>query len=330
MSKMELYLRTLGDPGFQEGVGADLGIYQSTVSKTINEVASKIVRRKGMWIRFPLTPNELEEAKRGWHMPDAIGAVDCTHIKIRKPVLHGEEYFNRKGFCSINVQATCNYNECFTSVDVSWPGSVHDSRVWRNSDVFQITKSNINYAYLLGDEGYCIAPWLMTPYKNPNIITEKLYNRIHTTDRIIIERCFGQLKSRFPMLANTIGLKLNCIPVYITSCFILHNVAKNVHDPNDFLPLQNREEPYCQPIVDDANIRVLETSELNLESCSITSYGVKAVTTTSMFASSFASSYIDGTMTTSYIEDRMRSDIATNNGPVAVRTKSLMDMRGGN
>nr|CAH7750834.1 unnamed protein product [Callosobruchus chinensis] len=34
------------------------------------------------------------------------------------------------GYHSINVQATCNADEWFTSVDASWPGSVHDSRIF--------------------------------------------------------------------------------------------------------------------------------------------------------------------------------------------------------
>ncbi|GLV38166.1 uncharacterized protein CBL_12812 [Carabus blaptoides fortunei] len=192
---MELFLRTLGDPGFQEGVGADLGIHQSTVSKIVKEVVKKVVVKKDIWIQFPVTHIAMEEAKHGWHLPNAIGAIDCTHIRIVKPDLHGEAYFNRKGFYSINVQATCNYNECFTSLGASWPGSVHDSRVWWNSDVLRIMRTNNNNAYLLGDEGYGIAPWLLTLYRNPNNPTQKLYNRIHTADRVIIERCFGQLKS---------------------------------------------------------------------------------------------------------------------------------------
>ena len=47
---------------------------------------------------------------------------------------------------------------------------------------------------LLGDEDYGIAPWLMTPYKEPlNAPQERSYDKIIE----IIERCFGQLKIYF-------------------------------------------------------------------------------------------------------------------------------------
>lgn len=79
------------------------------------------------------------------------------HIKISKPVIYGKEYFNRKGYCSINVQATSNYQEIFTLIDASWLGSVHDSRVWQNSNVCRNFCNNEYGACLLGDKGYGVA-----------------------------------------------------------------------------------------------------------------------------------------------------------------------------
>ena len=72
----------------------------------------------------------------------AIGAIDCTHIRILKPSLcqKGDEYINRKAYPSINVQATCDAEEYFTSVVAKWPGSVHDSRIFKNSSVHEYMK----------------------------------------------------------------------------------------------------------------------------------------------------------------------------------------------
>ncbi|CAH1976395.1 unnamed protein product [Acanthoscelides obtectus] len=91
--------------------------------------------------------------QKKFNFPSAIGVIDCTHIPILKPFIHADKYVNRKNFASITVQATCSSNEEFTSVDVSWPGSVHDSRIWKNSDIYNVMKWNRASAVLLGDSG---------------------------------------------------------------------------------------------------------------------------------------------------------------------------------
>ena len=84
--------------------------------------------------------------------------------------------------------------EEFTSVDVTWPGSVHDSRIWRNSDICRIMMENQANALLLGDSGYGISPWLMTPYRDPNNLEQASFNNCIKREHAIIERCFAQLK----------------------------------------------------------------------------------------------------------------------------------------
>nr|CAD7198646.1 unnamed protein product [Timema douglasi] len=86
-----------------------------------------------------------------------VGTIDCTLVKINKPKDFGNEYINSKGYASINVQATCNAKEVFTSVDVSWPGSVHDSRVRRAPEIQTTISWNGVNVLLLADSGYAMA-----------------------------------------------------------------------------------------------------------------------------------------------------------------------------
>lgn len=121
--KMKTFLRYAGDPGFQVGVGEDLGIHQSTVSRTIWDVCCHIVDHADDWIKFPRSQEELEEAQGMWQQrysfPHVIGALDCTHIQIKKPIGdYGDEFVNRKGEISLNCQATCDSNELFTSLNL--------------------------------------------------------------------------------------------------------------------------------------------------------------------------------------------------------------------
>lgn len=237
--KMKVFLRYVSDPGYQNSVAEVIGIKQSTVSKTIADVKNRILTKANVWIKFPTSNEEIREAKQLWQehydFPGVIGVVDCTHVRIPKPSDYGDEYINRKGFASINVQATCDAVDRFSSVDVQWPGSTHDSRIWRNSNVSRIMRANRQNAVLLGDEGYGVEACLMTPYRNPNTPQQIQFNNLLKRERVCIERCFGQLKQRFPIMQYKVRLKLVTIPEIIVCCVVLHNIAKFLQDP-DFDP----------------------------------------------------------------------------------------------
>ena len=51
--KMRIFLRCIGDPGFQVGVGEDIGVTQATISNTFWEVAEAIKGKARNWYNFP-------------------------------------------------------------------------------------------------------------------------------------------------------------------------------------------------------------------------------------------------------------------------------------
>lgn len=77
-----------------------------------------------------------------------------------------------------------------------WPGSTHDSFMLNNSALKERMEQHED-GLLLGDSGYPLKPWLMTPFNNPSHDSETRYNASHGKTRNIIERAFGVLKSRF-------------------------------------------------------------------------------------------------------------------------------------
>lgn len=235
IQRMEITLRYLSDPGYQTSVAQMTGVTQSTVSKVIKDTLDCISSKHENWIKFPIGNNDVNEFKQRWAatlgFPFCLGAIDCTHIKIDKPSgAFGDNFINRKGVATFNVQATCDENYKFTSIDVGWPGSVHDSRIFKLSTLYAHLSRGDTPGVILGDSGYGIAPFLMKPFDNPENNIEANFNYCHSRNRVVIEQSFGQVKRRFPILRYGIRLNFNMIPKCIISCFVLHNVSKFLND----------------------------------------------------------------------------------------------------
>ena len=95
---------------------------------------------------------------------DCIGAVDGTHIEAKVPKDETAAYRNRKGKLSQNVMACCDLDNLeFTFVLAGWEGSAHDGLVFSKS--FEHGFIVPEGKYYLGDAGYPLTPYCLTPYR---------------------------------------------------------------------------------------------------------------------------------------------------------------------
>ena len=78
----------------------------------------------------------------------------------------------------------------------------------------------------MGDKGYPLEPWLLTPLSNPQGQQERRYNKLHAKSRNVVERSFGVLKGRFRCLLRhrTLHYSDKKAANIVYSCVILHNM----------------------------------------------------------------------------------------------------------
>ncbi|WAR03050.1 HARB1-like protein, partial [Mya arenaria] len=121
-------------------------------------------------IKFPTTQADLASIKQKFYqvarMPNCIGAVDGTLIPIIAPRVREDIYVCRKGYHAINVQAVVTPDMRFTDVVDQWPGSTHDNTIFENCGLKACVEAN-NVGWLLGDAGYALKLYMLTPKANP-------------------------------------------------------------------------------------------------------------------------------------------------------------------
>lgn len=114
-----------------------------------------------------------------------------------------------------------------------WPGSSHDQTIFSNSRLQGRFESNeFGNAILLGDSGYGLKKYLITPVANPRSNAEQLFNEAQIRTRNPIERLFGVVKRRFPILSLGIRVSLDTAKKIIVVCAILHNLAIDMKEPD--------------------------------------------------------------------------------------------------
>lgn len=209
---------------------------KTTVHRVIHRVARLIWLNLKLAIHFP-EAEDLKEVGEGFGQLSGtpvlncvVGAIDGCHFRIKPPSQHRLDYLNYKGFFSINMQAICDSKGKFLDIFVGYPGSVHDTRIMKNSTFYRSQQYPPRDYIILGDGGYpCLDKpvSLITPYKEPvRGRTEACFNFHHSRGRSIVERAFGMLKTRWrSTLFRALEVRPTFSAVVIATCAFLHNVC---------------------------------------------------------------------------------------------------------
>ena len=162
-------------------IGDVLRISKSSVCRVVHRVSNALCARVMSFVKFDNSEQGrcavANKFSKIGGLPGIVGCIDCTHVRLSGPNENEEVFVNRKGFHSINVQCVMNADMMATNIVVKWPGSVHDSRILRESVFSDKFEDGTYRGRLLGDSGYPLKHWLLTPYSNPLGRAQTAFNR---------------------------------------------------------------------------------------------------------------------------------------------------------
>ena len=243
--RVAITLWTLSSPAEYRTVSHLFGVGRSTVCEVVHETCKAIVDHLlPKYICFPSIEQQqqyIDNFESKWGVPQCLGAIDGSHIPISPPALCHTDYYNRKGWYSVLVQAVVDYKFCFLDIYTGWPGSVHDARVLAHSTFYKkatvgqllsrATKpiNGVNVpVFVIGDSAYPMQPWLMKPYNQPSIESadKRTYNYRICRGRIVVEIAFGRLKARWRRLLKRNDMLVKNVPNIVASECVLHNMCE--------------------------------------------------------------------------------------------------------
>lgn len=213
-------LMLLGKGSYQKNIGisALYGVSQSTVSRYFHQVIDLINRHVvPNEIQFPVNDEDVRRNVDGFRarynevMPEIVGIIDGTLVAITSPpifsnVFPARLYRTRKGYTGLNVLVITGYDGRFLYINARYPGSCHDSAVFRTSLVrlqllTEFQRTGRNRGILLGDQGFGVEPFLFPPIPGRDLSRDQqAYNRAHKVVRMSVENTIGDLKIVFRCL----------------------------------------------------------------------------------------------------------------------------------
>ena len=244
-------------------LGHLFGVSRSSVCCIVKQVCTAIVKvLMKRYIKFPVGQalNEVVDGfKDTWDFPNCGGAIDGCHIPMAAPVEFHTDFYNRKGWYSMIIQAVADHKYHFTDIHTGWPGSVHDARVFANSPIYKKGMEGLLFSnltkkvcdkdlpvVLLGDSAYPLLSWLMKPFPHGSLSHDQQnYNYQLSRARIVIENAFGRLKARWRCLIKRLDVKPENVAIVITTCCVLHNICEVHGEEFDSTWLDSFDDDSC-------------------------------------------------------------------------------------
>lgn len=281
--QVALALRRLSSGNSLISVGDSFGAHHSTVSQVTWRFIEAIEEKGLHHIRWPSTEEDMTEIKSKFEriqgLPNCCGAIDATHITmmLSSSEQTADVWLDQNKNHSMVLQAVVDPDMRFRDVVTGLPGKLNENLVLQSSTLFKLCENgerlNGNMIklseetelreYIVGDSGFPLLPWLLTPYQGKELSESKAeFNKRHFVTRIVAQRALARLKEVWKMIHGMMWRPdKHKLPRFILVCCILHNIVIDMEDEVlDELPLSSHHhdpgygQEVCESVDNTASV----------------------------------------------------------------------------
>ncbi|CAM8909967.1 unnamed protein product [Rhodiola kirilowii] len=258
-------------------IGESFGLNRAIVLKTTWRFVESMEERALDHLRWPSNEQEISTVKTGFKkiqgLPNCCGAIDTTHITMMLSASEPAKnvWMDQEKNCSMVLQAVVDPDMRFRDIVTGFPGKMTDYSVLQQSGIFnlcgerkiingkniQLNETNEIREYLIGDSGYPLLPWLVTPYQGKDLSNSRLeFNKRHFATRMVAQRALARLKDMWKIIQGVMWRPdKHKLPSIILVCCLLHNIIIDLGDEvQDEMPLSCDHDPgYRQQICESVD-----------------------------------------------------------------------------
>ncbi|XP_057479536.1 protein ALP1-like [Actinidia eriantha] len=275
--QVAIALRRLSSGDSLIAVADSFGTNHSTVSQVTWRFVEAMEEKGIHHLQWPSTEQEMAVVKSKFEkirgLPNCCGAIDTTHITmlLSSSEMASNVWLDREKNRSMILQAIVDSEMRFRDVVTGWPGKMNDFDVLQRSTFFKLCEKGERLngnkirlsegtelsEYIVGDLGFPLLPWLVTPYQGKDLSDPKVeFNKRHFATRVVAQRAMARLKEMWRIIQGVMWRPdKNRLPRIILVCCILHNIVIDMEDDvlDELALSHNHDTGYKQEVCEFAN-----------------------------------------------------------------------------
>ncbi|KAM0866900.1 hypothetical protein ACQ4PT_042340 [Festuca glaucescens] len=243
-----------------ETLGSSFGVDESTIKLITDRFIAAVCERAMHHYQWP-------DSSKSDKIKTMFGKIhnlhNCCGVVCTAQIPFGQ-HCDHEEYESILMRAVIDPEIRFMDIWLEWEGSMNWSSNLQGWDLFKeceegvrLNGSKLKVAldgsevreYLVGDAGYPLLPWLLTPYQEEDLSDSKAeFNKRHSAATTCMKKALARFQDTWKFLQGQTSCPVNpeTLAETIYACCILHNIVIDMEN-DEAMPCI--EEPdYCEEV----------------------------------------------------------------------------------